>query len=648
MTEEQDLVAYLTSKGIQVHRAAGPEVTIHCLWCADGDTKGKGKLYLNTESWLYSCKRCLASGNRTTLLEHFGDEDGLRHVDTADPMLRRRILTEATDLAHEMLLANDAKVQYLLDRGISAELIVSQKLGYVPRNVGLSEMLPCRESLSGYRDLIAAGLVTLNGREFFNDCITIPYFSHGTVVQIRSKDIDGKYKTTAGDHTRLYNADALFGADHVLITEGEFDSLAVRSQIESSSERALTSLAVVGLAGAGSWPEGLVESLAGASKVFIGLDPDDTGKKFAAKLKDALGAKGRMVNLPDGEPKTDWTDWFKPVTPKNPRGGHDWRDLRDLLVESDLAGKQMFSIVDAAAKWSRRQSEAPGIKLGWPSLDARIRPGLKPGQVMIPLAATGTGKSVWLSNVAHNLRDKNVLYLSLELTAPEVFEHLRRIHRFWFPKATRDEMLLDNARLQIVERNRLGRGDVEALIGEYTDLVGGTPDVVILDYLQYYARGFRGSSMYDRVSDAIMELKAIAKDADASVIVPSQVNRGAERGKPLVLDAARDAGTVEETADFVVSLFRPDQQVNRDTGDRPFQSGAFNAQLLKSRHGNEGALCNLQFSFMSLAIVDKTFDKVAVSRVEQENSLYRQGVHYDDFRAQHEAQHAQTVLRGVG
>lgn len=632
MVEEQDLIAYLTSKGIQVYRAAGAEVTAHCLWCPDGDPKAKGKLYLNTESWLYSCKRCDAVGNRKTLLEHFGDEDGLRTVD--DPMLRRRILTEAAELAHEMLLANESKVQYLLDRGISGELIMAQKIGFVPPNVGLSEMLPCRPNLKGYNDLIASGLVTLNGREFFNDCITIPYFSHGTVVQIRSKDIDGKYKTTAGDHTRLYNADALFGADHVLITEGEFDSLAVRSQIEQSSERALTSLSVVGLAGAGSWPDGLVESLAGASKVFIGLDPDDTGKKFAAKLKEALGTKGRIVSLPDGEPKTDWTDWFKPVTPKNPRGGQGWRDLRDLLVESDLAGKQMFTIADAAAKWSRRQSEAPGLKLGWPSLDARLRPGLKQGQVMIPLAATGTGKSVWLSNVIHNLRDQHVLHLTLEMTAAEVYEHLRRIHRFHFPQATRDEMMLDFERLQIVERNRLGRGDIDALVNEYYDTVGETPDLIVVDYLQYYARGFRGTSMYDRVSDAIMELKAIAKESDAGIIAPSQVNRAAERGKPLILDQARDAGTVEETGDFVISLFRPDQLVNRDTGERPFQSGAFNLQLLKSRHGNEGALCNLTFSNLSLAIVDKKFDHANASRIEQENSLYRQGVHYDDYRKQ--------------
>lgn len=653
MTDEQDVVAYLRSKGLQVHRAAGAEVTVHCVFCSDGDTKGKGKLYINTESWLYSCKRCDASGNRRTLLAHFGDEDALKFVEGTDPAMRRRLLAEAAELAHEMLLANDAKLTYLLDRGIAPELVVEKKLGYVPKNVGLSEMLPSRADLQGYRDLVHAGLVSVNGREFFNDCITIPYFSHGSIVQIRAKFVDGKYLTTAGDHVRLYDADSLFGADEVLITEGELDDLAVRSALMESTERSFTEgLAVVGLPGAGSWPEGLIHMLSGARKIFIGLDPDDTGKKFALKLRDEIGSRSRIVVLPgDDDNKVDWTDYLRPRDIKtNPYGGHTWRDVRDLMVEADLAGKQMFSAADARAKWRKRRVEAPGLKLGWPSLDSVIRPGLKPGQIMIPLAKSGTGKSVWLSNVSVNLRDHYVLYASLELTAAEVYEHWRRIHRFWHPQADEDQLILDLAKLRVVERNRLKRGDLEALIREFTEEVGHKPDLLIVDYLQYYARGFPGGGMYERVSDAAMELKAVAKENSLAIICPSQVNRGAEHGKPLGADDARDSGVVDETGDFVLSLFRPDQLVNKDdmTGALPMQSGSFNMQILKSRHGGKGRVSNLRFSLMSLAIVDAQFDKGSSSRVDQENSLYRQGIHYDDYRQRLDDSIAQRSLRGVG
>jgi len=646
MTTETDLSAYLAAKGLQVHRAAGAEVTIHCPWCPDGDPKGKGKLYLNTESWLYSCKRCDAAGNRKTLLEHFGDPDEVKTVG-ADPMLRRKILGEVAQLAHEFLIANKKKYQYLLDRGLTDEVIRKHKLGYVPKNVGISEMIPMRDELKGYVALVEAGIVSPSGREFLNDCITIPYFSHGSVVQIRAKFVDGKYLTAGGDHVRLYNSDTLFGADRVLITEGELDALAVESAIERApaSERPFTEgLAIVGLPGAGSWPDGLVQMLDGPTKVFVGLDPDETGEKFSKKLCDEIGQRARQVLLPTNEPKCDWTDYLLPLTDGKIHSGHTWADVRNLLVEADLAGKQMFSIVDIATKWDRAQSERPGLKLGWPSLDAVIRPGLKPGQVMVPLAMTGTGKTVWLSNVAVNLRAKHVLYVSLEMTATEVFEHFRRIHRFHEPQADRDQLLHDLRHVAVTERNRIGRGDLGDLIHEYQDTWGASPDLLIVDYLQYYARGFRGGSMYDRVSDAIMEVKAVSKEESVPTIIPSQVNRGAERGKPLLLSDARDAGTIEETADFIPSLYRPDQLQTRDESEPLVQTGAFSVQWLKSRHGGAGRVCNLKLSNLSLAIVDATFDSKNGIRVEQENSLYRQGVHYAEYRQRLDDAIAQGAL----
>jgi hypothetical protein len=648
VTEELDLARYLTSHGVQLYRASGSEFTTHCFFggCEGKPAKGKGKLYLNGDTWLYECKVCLERGNRRTLLQHFGDDDGVQHAKGADPMIHRRILTEAADLCHEMLLANAQQLDYLLERGVAPELVVAHRLGYVPANIGMSEMLPSRSEFT-YYDLVAAGLVTPGGKEFFNDALTIPYFSYGQVVGIRGRTnrLEAKYLSTPGAGVNLYNADSLRGASTVLVVEGEFDTLAVASQILASGDRALEALAVVGLPGAGVWPEGFTQQLQTLSKVFIGLDPDETGRKAADRLKGEVGSKARLVALPSEEPAADWTDWFKPVTPKNPHGGHDWHDLRDLLIESDLAGKRLFSIGDTHAKWRKRATEAPGLKLGWPSLDGIIRPGLKPGQLLIPLAKSGTGKSVFLNNIVHNTRDKRVLYLSLELTAAEVFEHLQRIHHFWNPGASRDEMLTHYPNLRVAEHNRLRQGELDDLIEQYRDEMGANPELLIVDYLQYYARGFRGSP-YERASDAAMELKAVLKEHSLAGIVPSQVNRGAEHGKPLTADDARDSGVVDETGDFVLALFRPDQVVSKDsaTGEMPMQTGAFSAQWLKSRHGGKGRMANLKFSNLSLVITDGPLDRVNTMRVEQENALVRQGKHYLDYRREVDEAHAQGVL----
>lgn len=641
MSDETDLVGYLVSKGVKPHRASGNEITVHCLFCPDGDPKGKGKLYLNTETWLWDCKRCEERGNRKQLMEHFGDVDELKYAGS-DPGVRMRILTEAAELAHQMLLGNEEMLEYLLGRGLTPETIERKKYGYVPRNVGLTSMLPCRDQVT-YKDLIAAGLVLLNGAEFFNHSLTIPYWSHGQVVQIREKQPDGKYRTAGGDNVRLYNADVLNGAVDAFVTEGEFDADMVEQGFLESGLPRLMATGVVGLPGAGAWPNSLVDYFDGCRRVFIGMDPDSMGEQYAEKLKKQIGHRARVIKLPSELPKCDWTDYLKDKTDKNPHGGHSWRDVQRLMAEADLTGKRMFSVSDAHAKWDNRNNAAPGLKLGWSSMDAILRPGLKPGQVMIPLAKTGTGKSVFLSNLAHNLADRYVLYVSLELTAEEIFEHLRRIHRFWFPNATDDERDLYYARLRIVDQNRIGKGDLKEYIREFTEMVGHKPEVVIVDYLQYYSRGFRGDQ-YIRVSDATMELKAVAKEDAVVMVVPSQVNRGAEDGKPLTADDARDSGVIEETGDFVMSLYRPDQQVNRD-GEIAQQTGVFNAGLLKSRHGGKGRVFNLKMSLMSLVIVDAKFDPRASARVDQENMLYRQGVHYDDYRKQQNELIAQPTLK---
>jgi len=652
LIDEQDLSAYLASKSIQTFRANGVEVTAHCWWCGDKN-KGKGKLYLNADSWLWQCKLCGEHGGRKRLLEHFGDEDALAH-EGSDPGVRLRIYQEAVDLTHDMLLGSDDMLEYLFGRGLSEEMILSRRYGFVPQNFSLVASLPSREQFTR-ADLIRAGLMTVRGDDFFNQSITIPYVSHGSIVQIREKQMkqDGVYRTPGGQSAVLYARDDLHGASDVIITEGEFDRDILKQTLEGAFSAELRSTAVVGLAGVEAWPDGFLADLDSADRVFVGFDPDKVGQRVAKKLAAEIGARARIIQLPEPLPKCDWSNYLGHKDAKNPHGGHGWRDVHSLMIDADMAGKRMFSIGEAAMKWKRQQDETPGMKLGFPSLDAVIRPGLAPGQVMIPLAKTGSGKSVFLSNLAHNMAQYRTLYISLEMTTSEIFEHLRRIHRFWYPQADADQRELYYARLKIVDQNRIRSGGLQEYIDEYAEMVGEPPELVMIDYLQYFSRGFRGGSMYEKVSDATMETKAVAKDNGAGLIIPSQVNRGAEDGKPLTADDSRDSGVVEETGDYVLSLYRPDQMFNRNdaSAQMPVQTGAVNIGLLKSRRGGKGRVFNLRMSLMSLAMVD-LLDRKASIRVEQENTLYRQGVHYDDYRKQLDQHAGQdplgTLLGSVG
>lgn len=623
---EQDLVSYLASKGVQVRKANGTEVVAHCFFC--DEQKRSPKLYINIESWLYDCKLCGESGNKKTLMRHFGDKDesSVNYFPGHDPATRRKVLTAAANLAHKILLDNEDMCTYLVKRGLSPDTISESRLGYVPPNYGFAHILKDQHGFST-AELVGAGLLTENGQEFLSHSLAIPYFHHQTVVQLRAKDMDGRYRTAGGEVSRLFNEDSLHGAERVLITEGELDALILQQHLASSKEPVARTLAVVAIPGANALPDMFASYFTKVKRVYVGLDPDETGQKATLKIKELIGPQARIVQLPTGDPKCDWTEFLRDKTDLSPWGGHTYQDVLHLLAEADLVGKRVFSVQDAHLRWQQDQVERPGIKLGYLSLDSRIKPGLRPGQIMIPLAKTGTGKSVFLANVCHNARSHRTLFLSLELTAVELFGMLRRIHFFHNPEAPIEQMSTDYRWLRIVDENRLREQDFATLIAEYTEDVGAPPELVVVDYLGYYARGFKGGSPYEKTSDAVMGLKAEAKQHGVAIIAPHQVNRGAKDGTPLDAGDARDSGVVEETGDFVLSLFRPDQAI----GEEDAVTGAFNIQLLKSRHGGKGMSASLRFSNMSLVIVD-SLDRKNANRVEQENNMYLRGVDYEEYR----------------
>jgi len=550
--------------------------------------------------------------------------------------LRLAIYDEASLLAQDMLLGNDRVLDLLLARGLSAETIMDYRLGYVPKNFSLARSLVGTQSgRFPITALKTAGLIIGNGNDYLSESLVIPYFSHGQVITLRERAMAdtpgrGKYRWLPGGvNVRFWNRDDLLQADEVIITEGELDAAVLRQCLQLSPDVKLRNYGVIALPGCQSWPEDMESDLQHLKKIYVALDPDVEGKKAAIKLHKTLGTRVRVVELPQTSPKCDWTEYLRSAGSEHPHGGHSWTDVSELLQTAELHGKRVYSIGDAQAKWKRWQREMPGLKTGFNALDIIINPGIKPGQVVVPIANTGTGKSMFLLNLLHNMRGVSQLVVSCELTTPELFERLRRVHFFWNEAAPESQILDDYALVGINDENRIS--DLPQVLEEYREIHGFYPRVLHVDYLQYYARSSPGSSEYERTTNAIMELKAIAKEFELSVITPSQVNRLAEQGRRVEMDKARGSGAVEETADFAFGLYKP--EMGRIASDGTVESnGAVKLSILKSRHGGTGKEIHLQTSNMSLVIVD-ALDRRSVIRIEQENTDVRRAVSYEDYRA---------------
>lgn len=631
-----DVQGYLRGKGLRGRPASGGrELVYPCFFdCAEPADSKKKKLYISTEESLYSCKVCGAFGGSTLLQRHFGDDPKGESEDV--PFLRRRILNEAAEQGHAMLVNREDVLHYLLDeRGLSAETIVERKLGFVASGwslVGTLKNEYTRDQLAGTGLVHTSG--PRSGQDFFFEHLLIPVVVRGQVVTIRGRawgqTRGGKYMSGPGEPVRAYNLDSLDGAEEVILTEGELDAAVLAQHLAGSGGSRLKNMAVVGLPGTSAVPEDLEDYLRDIKRVFVGFDSDEPGKIAADKLAIRLGARARVLELPNAGRKCDWTEYLLPTQgPDHPYGGHTAEDVARVL--SAASGKRIFSVAEAGDAFRRYRATNSGLLTGWDELDAVLAPGLLPGQVMFILAKTGTGKTLVLCNLAFQMRQHRILFISLEMTREEVYHRLERIYLFHFPQASTTELEEGWRNIWINDENRLTEPDIGLLVSEYEVEMGAPPDLVLVDYLGYYARGAKGNSPYEKVSNAAMQLKADAKSGRMVVISPVQVNRVAKDGKPIDLDSARDAGSVEETGDFVVAVFRPDNALNVGDALNARPSYKMKVSVLKSRHGGVGRVLTLQMDALTLAVVpDGTQD---ARRAEEHNYLSWRGKTWEELRA---------------
>jgi replicative DNA helicase len=113
----------------------------------------------------------------------------------------------------------------------------------------------------------------------------------------------------------------------------------------------------------------------------------------------------------------------------------------------------------------------------------------------------------------------------------------------------------------------------------------GKCSMVIIDYLQLAGeKGDRNRNRENEVSQMSREAKLIARDLDVPVILLSQLSREVERrsNKVPVLADLRESGAIEQDADMVVFIHRPEYY------DRNAEKGYGDLIVSKYRNGKTG------------------------------------------------------------
>ncbi len=258
-----------------------------------------------------------------------------------------------------------------------------------------------------------------------------------------------------------------------------------------------------------------------------------------------------------------------------------------------------------------REDGLQGVPSGFTALD-RITLGWQKTDLIIVAARPSMGKTAFVLSMARNMavdHNRPVAIFSLEMSG------LQLVNRLIAAETELGSQKIKSGRLEDWEwtllHNKIARLSSAPLFIDDTpalsifelrakcrrlkmqhDIQG-----VIVDYLQLMTAGSdnRGSREQE-VSNISRSLKAIAKELDIPIIALSQLNRSVEsrEGKRPQLSDLRESGAIEQDADIVIFIHRPEYYGITEDDHQNSTRGIAEIIIAKHRNGATGDI-NLSF-----------------------------------------------------
>ena len=223
-----------------------------------------------------------------------------------------------------------------------------------------------------------------------------------------------------------------------------------------------------------------------------------------------------------------------------------------------------------------------GLLTGFYNLDY-ITNGLQRSDLIILAARPGVGKTAFALNIATNIaqRDanKNILIFSLEMASGQLVRRMlcsltgidngdiskSNLEMNEFVKLNNARQTLWKSHIYVDQTTLQTPGDILAKCRRFMIENKCEIDLVIIDYLQLMTYPGKESRQQE-VAEISRNMKLLAKEINAPVIVLSQLSRNAEmkNEKPQLHDL-RDSGSIEQDADIVSFLYKEKGQDPNET-----------------------------------------------------------------------------------
>lgn len=288
------------------------------------------------------------------------------------------------------------------------------------------------------------------------------------------------------------------------------------------------------------------------------------------------------------------------------------RELRSICAgDTNGAPKDMKELIRGAINkiedYHQRQGKISGISTGFVDLD-RLTDGLHPGEMVIIAARPSMGKSSIAMNIVEHVAvdlglpagvfslEMSAESLTLRMLCCRARVNLRNVREGFlaerdFPRLTTASSKLSAAPIHIDDTPGLSILRLRAKARRMQEQHG--IKLFVVDYLQLI-HGASGQSREAEVAEVARGIQEMARELSTPVISLCQLNRDIEREKarkPRLADL-RSSGELEQSADIVGMLYRPEQDEESE------ECCPVNLVLQKQRNGPAGPDVEVQLTFL--------------------------------------------------
>ncbi|MEX2584469.1 MAG: replicative DNA helicase [Gemmatimonadota bacterium] len=256
---------------------------------------------------------------------------------------------------------------------------------------------------------------------------------------------------------------------------------------------------------------------------------------------------------------------------------------------------------------SQNSSAITGVPTGFADLDEKTA-GFQKGDLVIVAARPSMGKTALTLNIAQHAAigaHRSVAFFSLEMSKEALVQRMLtsearvdasrvrtgRLRDDDYPRLAQAAGLLNTAPIYIDDTAGISILEMRA---KARRLKSDRPDLamVIVDYLQLMQGNGRTENRQQEVSEISRGLKALAKELDIPVVALSQLSRAVESRpdkRPMMSDL-RESGALEQDADVIMFLYRPEYYHGPTDKDGNSLEGRAELIVGKQRNGATGTI----------------------------------------------------------